>query len=227
RAAENMVSSGLDELFISLDGATPETYERIRVGAHLDHVIENTKNLLRTKEKAGSSTPEVLIIMTAMRENFTEIPRMVELAHSIGVKSVAVQGLQVFGEGMARRDQLVSEMKPRDVLRIIHQSKRLGKSLGVNIEFARMVPKPQQCFWPWVACFITYDGQVAPCCMINQRIDREEVLESLGFGNVLKEPFKEIWNSEKAMLFRLKLATGDLPLICRGCPVLDGTVISF
>src|SRR5438045_1843936 len=39
RRAEQCVTSGLGELHISLDGATAETYEGIRVRAHLDRVV--------------------------------------------------------------------------------------------------------------------------------------------------------------------------------------------
>jgi hypothetical protein len=39
--AERCVTSGLDELNISLDGARAEIYERIRMRAHLDRVLGN------------------------------------------------------------------------------------------------------------------------------------------------------------------------------------------
>src|SRR5215217_1859250 len=37
--AERCVTSGLDEIFILIDGATAETYEGIRVRAHFDRVV--------------------------------------------------------------------------------------------------------------------------------------------------------------------------------------------
>src|SRR5437764_7904327 len=46
RRAERCVTSGLDCLHISLDGATAETYERIRVRAHFDRVVHNVERLL-------------------------------------------------------------------------------------------------------------------------------------------------------------------------------------
>ena len=47
RRAEACVASGLDFLHVSIDGATAETYERIRVRSHLDKVVRNL-GLLRT-----------------------------------------------------------------------------------------------------------------------------------------------------------------------------------
>src|SRR5437588_2747465 len=37
--AERCASCGLEELHVSIDGATPETYERIRVRSHWDKVM--------------------------------------------------------------------------------------------------------------------------------------------------------------------------------------------
>src|SRR5690242_20457785 len=41
RRASLLVTSGLACLHVSIDGATPETYERIRVRAHFDRVVRN------------------------------------------------------------------------------------------------------------------------------------------------------------------------------------------
>src|SRR3954469_24812224 len=46
RRAERCVTSGLDDLHVSIDGASAETYERIRVRAHLDRVARNLELLL-------------------------------------------------------------------------------------------------------------------------------------------------------------------------------------
>ncbi len=41
RRAERCVTSGLDTLHVSIDGASAETYERIRVRAHFERVVHN------------------------------------------------------------------------------------------------------------------------------------------------------------------------------------------
>jgi MoaA/NifB/PqqE/SkfB family radical SAM enzyme len=40
----------VDRISFSVDGTTKETYERIRIGAKFEDVIENIINLLREKE---------------------------------------------------------------------------------------------------------------------------------------------------------------------------------
>jgi MoaA/NifB/PqqE/SkfB family radical SAM enzyme len=46
RRAAELVASGLDWLHVSLDGATPASYEAIREGAHLDTVVANLAGLV-------------------------------------------------------------------------------------------------------------------------------------------------------------------------------------
>ena len=54
RRAEACVTSGLDCLHVSIDGATAATYERIRVRAHFDRVVRNLGLLrdARTRRRA-------------------------------------------------------------------------------------------------------------------------------------------------------------------------------
>jgi len=47
--AEQLVDSGLDEIYIGLDAATAETYARVRVRGHYDTVVGNIQHLLRIK----------------------------------------------------------------------------------------------------------------------------------------------------------------------------------
>ncbi len=57
RRAQQCVTSGLSEIHISIDGATAETYEAIRVRAHFDRVIANVERLVEARRRLGSATP--------------------------------------------------------------------------------------------------------------------------------------------------------------------------
>ena len=52
KVAEKFVDYGLDYVIISMDGAVPETFEKIRIGANFNHVIENVKNLIAIRGDA-------------------------------------------------------------------------------------------------------------------------------------------------------------------------------
>src|SRR5215211_1146927 len=90
RRAERCVASGLDELHISIDGATAETYEGIRVRAHFDRVLRNLDLLLDTRARFASPTPRLRLVMVIMRRNLHELPDIVRLAHQRTIDRIFV-----------------------------------------------------------------------------------------------------------------------------------------
>src|SRR3954462_6469828 len=85
RRAERCVTSGLGEIHISIDGATPETYERIRVRARFARVIANVEGLVAARRRLQSATPRIRMVVVAMRRNLQEFPALVRLAHRLGI----------------------------------------------------------------------------------------------------------------------------------------------
>src|SRR2546421_12338618 len=67
RRAERCVTSGLDDLSISIDGANAETYERIRVRAHFERVVGNLERLLAARQRLSSELPHLRLVMVIMR----------------------------------------------------------------------------------------------------------------------------------------------------------------
>jgi len=64
--AKALIESGLDVLNISIDGTTKEVYEKYRVGANYEKVMENVERFLEIK---GDRDPFVIIQMIEMPEN--------------------------------------------------------------------------------------------------------------------------------------------------------------
>src|SRR3954464_8781930 len=77
RKAQLCVTSGLDVVHVSLDAATPEVYESIRVKSHYDRVLRNIERLQGARVSLGSELPDVRLVMVLMRRNLAELPGMV------------------------------------------------------------------------------------------------------------------------------------------------------
>ena len=73
---EKLITSGLDLLTVSLDGASPETYRTYRKNGDFDLVIQNVEALIRKKRESGSRTPLVQIQFIVFRHNEHEIERI-------------------------------------------------------------------------------------------------------------------------------------------------------
>jgi len=75
------------KVMVSIDGATPATYEAIRNGAKFEKVVQAARDC------AQEGLLEA-INFTILKRNYTEIPGIFELAASIGVRSITIIGLK-------------------------------------------------------------------------------------------------------------------------------------
>ncbi|MGZ3433223.1 MAG: radical SAM protein, partial [Isosphaeraceae bacterium] len=57
RRAELCVTSGLSELHASIEGATAETYNRIRVRARFERIVPNLERLVQARSRLAIATP--------------------------------------------------------------------------------------------------------------------------------------------------------------------------
>lgn len=73
KLAEEILTSGLDFLILSLDGATRETYEKLREGANYDKVVENIKNIYLKKKELGLNSPGLVLQIVYSNETQDEI----------------------------------------------------------------------------------------------------------------------------------------------------------
>ena len=77
-------------------------------------------------------------------------------------------------------------------------------------------PEPQAragvgCDRPWRRAYVSVSGDAKPCCMA------PPMRGSL--GNVDREGMARVWNNDAFRAFRVQLASGERPALCRSCPV--------
>jgi radical SAM protein with 4Fe4S-binding SPASM domain len=235
RRAERCVTSGLDCLHISLDGATSATYERIRKRAHFERVVANIERLLAARERLGSATPRLHLVMVIMRQNLHELPDLVRLAHRWSVEEVFVQHLcHDFGEASLPvqyrpmrefvQEQTLLEEDTARIARYFDEARQLARSLAIRLRLPRPRPRPyapgtpgrERCNWPWSGAYISYQGYAMPCCMVSTP-------DRIHFGNMAEQGVTAIWNSVPFQTFRDRLASDEPPEICRSCALYAGT----
>ncbi len=219
RAASRLIELGVDQIFLSLDGATKTTYEDIRIGANFDKVIANAQRLLRLKRKGYSKRPEVKINTVVTATNYHEIADIVSLAHDLGIGMVQFVNVMTF-DATTGFDTAHVEA---DVRSAFNQAVARGRELGVLVKVELFDKRPvQHCDFPWTRNFVTYDGYVHPCCFTIQTGDRQ-AQNRRSFGNLTQTPFEAIWRSSTYAEFREKLQRGVQPEACEHCPKFVGT----
>jgi radical SAM protein with 4Fe4S-binding SPASM domain len=224
---KEIVSSGLDEIDISLDGATAETYERVRVGAKFQEVINNAKTLTSLIKQNPRSDLKVVAFTVGMKDNLHELPDLVSLVHKIGIKHLWIQDVQFqqLNEGLARPEKSLrvlasqNDVEKANIERYLSEAQRLARKNNIQIVtyggksvFDRLfiALRRQKCDWPWTSLYVTWDGFVYPCC----------IPSTYACGNLFKEPLYWIWNNEKYADFRQRLKSGELPYQCLNCSFL-------
>lgn len=73
-----LITSGLDSITFSFDGATPETYEKIRIKANYEKVVNNIIYFSNLRKELGRDKPRIVINTVLMRETQDEIFQVFE-----------------------------------------------------------------------------------------------------------------------------------------------------
>jgi MoaA/NifB/PqqE/SkfB family radical SAM enzyme len=235
RRADRCVSSGLDCIHVSIDGATAETYERIRIRGHWDRVLRNMERLIESRQRLGGDLPRIRLVMVIMRQNLAELPDLVRLAHGWQVEGMFVQHLcHDFGEQSlpahyrpmreyVEAQTLLNE-DPVRIERYFQLARANAETLGVDLRLPRTRPKPHpastsgrsRCDWPWTGGYVSYQGLAMPCCMVSTP-------DRVNFGNMAERGVRAVWGGEEFEAFRRRLDSDDPPEICRSCSLYHGT----
>lgn len=83
---DSLADAGLDMLWVSIDGATPEGYGDVRLGAALPPVLANLEALARRRPPR----PDLGVSFVAMKRNIAELPRVAQMAERLGARSLLV-----------------------------------------------------------------------------------------------------------------------------------------
>jgi MoaA/NifB/PqqE/SkfB family radical SAM enzyme len=237
-----LIDAGLDEFRVSLDAATAATYARIRGIDAFDTVFENVRRFMNSH---GTKRPRLSFWLTAMRENLSELPALVDLAAEIGVPEVYVQRLVLIQRGLARAEQsLYGQLRTQEEAALAGAARR-ARAHSLDFRASGLV-SPQKSLRgrndgdrpfdpstglragsaqdrPWSACFrlwettyITANGNVLPCCISPfSTTDYANLI----LGNVFQTPLAQIWNDTKYVKRRAALHTAQPLHPCELCGV--------
>jgi len=92
--SRKLIDAGLDVLWISIDGATPETYADVRLGAELPTIVSNIKRFAEMRPASHFPIPEIGIAFVAMKRNIGDLPKVIQLGKSIKAKYFSISNLQ-------------------------------------------------------------------------------------------------------------------------------------
>jgi radical SAM protein with 4Fe4S-binding SPASM domain len=194
--AERLVDAGLTTISISIEGATPEEFERLRVGASWDTVTANLRRLVELRRGRGRRAPLVVVRGIALRG--MEGARAAHAARfrAMGADLVLwVPAHDWSGSLVSRKDTV-----PPAASAVTHL-----------------------CEYPWLLVGIDWDGTVVPCCVdfnaknVIGNIDATPLRE-LWHGGTMTSLRKALRSRDPR---RIEETTG-----CAGCSMLAAPTLS-
>jgi MoaA/NifB/PqqE/SkfB family radical SAM enzyme len=229
KKAADLAASGLDELRLSIDGGTPETYRAVRGVDGFDRILGNLRRFARLKDDLSVDSPRVSLWVTLMRLNAGDLPRLVRVAAAGGVREVYLQRLVFSGRGIATSEQALYRRAGEAERAAIAEAQSLAGELGVELRGsgelgpAELVNSPPRgdapwrgCHRPWRLMYVTANGNVLPCCIAP--FTRQPYAEIV-LGSLDNQTVADVWDGAAYQRWRRAMLDGEPPAACKGCGV--------
>ena len=201
---EGLVTSGLDKLIVSVDGATQEVYKIYRVGGDIEKVFNNMKRLVEAGKRHNSNL-RVVWNFLVMKQNEHQMEMARKRAEEIGVEiTFSVMRTNLKDDILKKVEDNIQKDAQWIPENPDYNPYDLDKKTRKNpIKF---------CKRPWMETFINWNGDVFPCgCVVTEK--------KYAMGNVFEQSFEEVWNGERYVAARKELLDqpNDMETICHIC----------
>jgi radical SAM protein with 4Fe4S-binding SPASM domain len=209
-----LLNNKLAKLTISIDGATKEVFEKIRVKSNFNEVISNSKNFYNSI-KNKLIRPEFSAWSTIQRDNFDQIEEIASLAKEVGFDNLTYQ-LFLTGWGKEEWEKVNNEKninyKDQKIKSIFDNviKKYSDKNFKIGVFEENLLNFNKKCSWPWNSAYLSAKGNVVPCCIVGDPL-------VVNMGNINDKSFIDIWKSEEYQKLRNNISNNRLDDFCKNC----------
>lgn len=150
--AKQMVDIGFNNIFLSLHGGSKDVAEDVMEGANFNRIVENMKHLNRLKQQKGAKCPNVIIMFIAMRRNFQDLPKLIEIGHQIGASKVMAKPVKRPGDNSSnvldlswwKTENLADDPKviAKYYFKAVEEADRLGVALELGEPYRSIAKSP-------------------------------------------------------------------------------------
>jgi len=247
RRARALIDAGLGALWVSLDGATPESYTDVRLGAALPTVIANVERFRSLRPTAVMPTPEIGIVFVAMERNYHDLPDVLRLERKLGATRFMVSNVLphtpemrrevLYAYAMSNDTFFPSPRQPELVMPKMDAARLADPALyeaicgDWNLNFAGTHTQLTSDRCPFIeagATAIGWDGGVSPCLPLlhsnhNYLNGLDRYARRYIVGNINEHSLAELWESAEYVAFRARVQAFDFApcTICDGCTLSE------
>ena len=246
QCSRELIEAGLNTLWISLDGATPDHYTDVRLGAALPQVIENIKRMVQLRHEI-SRRPEIGISFVAMRRNIADLPALIKMSTKLGISRYMVTNVfpytaemceemlytrTVDGVNSIRSPWIPQIDLPRIDLNDTSQDaifQTLRNRRNVSLNGVALGQDRGHC--PFIengSIVIGWNGEVSPCLGLMHGYetylnDQHRTVRRCVYGNLQEQNLVSIWEAPEYTAFRKRVQEFDFAPCtwCGGCEMAE------
>jgi MoaA/NifB/PqqE/SkfB family radical SAM enzyme len=248
RRARALIAAGLDVLWVSLDGATPESFADVRLGAELPRVTDNVRRLRKLRRGSHFPTPKIGVAFVAMQRNVHELPAVIRLGRSLGATlfmvtnvlpyTAEMQAETLYGGVVRSLTYLSAPNLPKlNLPRLDLTSERVQAAFagalnaGCSVTFAgnSLAGANDVChFIEGGSVSVGWDGTVSPCLALLHNYTtylhgKPRRIQRHALGKLGERSLREIWLAPEYVAYRERVHSfAFAPCTpCGGCEMLD------
>ena len=201
KLSQKLIKSGLDNITVSIDGASNETYKKYRVGGSLDLILKNIKDFVEVKKSMKAKKLVLEVQFVVMKHNEHEIEKFSEICKGIGVDEVVFKTFNAYMGGYEDR-KVNLKFLPKNI-----KYSRYKTSAARNISDSY---KLNGCAWPWENLVVSANGGICLCC--------HDYNSEYHLGNILKDD--NWWDTEGRRKIQDDIINGKNKIgMCRHCSI--------
>jgi len=219
-----LIMTGMDFLFISIYGGTKESYEKVMIGGNFDKAMHNIKRFVALRKEMGKRFPLLSFHYIITKDSKDSLSMFLDFVHSLDTEIAEVLVTPMTHAFKEAQDFAVT-IDENYVEALRAKAKRLG--IGITINFSakkdseKLEKRP-----PMSDCkellmpFIFSNGDITPCCSLNEANNRDWQ-HGTSLGNAVEKSIREIWYGPRYVQMRHNIRHNIVPPECIYCPAYD------
>jgi MoaA/NifB/PqqE/SkfB family radical SAM enzyme len=245
-----LIEAGLDTLWVSVDGAKPESYADVRIGAALPKIFKNITQYRHQFFIRNMVDPDIGIAFVAMKRNINDLPVLLKMSTKLGISRYLVTNVLPYTKDMC--DEMLYKRSAETMVSkpmcwapgldfpIIDANQT---TVGPLTQVMSIYPRNFLAYRKWSASIdycpfirsgstaIAWDGSVSPCLPLLHGHESylkhlKRTVQRYVLGNVNDQSLNTIWQSPDYEGFRKRVDEFDFSpcTICASCEMAESNL---
>ena len=225
KVLDEIMSSAIISIHVSLESSDPATFKKIR-GGDVVKIENNLIQLNTLKKKYNKQSPLIGLSVTVLNDTQSDLDNIFDFYDRLQMNAgIIIQPLNKMSSYADNYDLAIEHqglndnqllcinqfLESNEKLRKIQKEKLLHQTFFEKLRHG-VVVKNDGCPWLARGFFVNFKGFVMPCSMIKDE-------NRFAFGRIGVNSAKEILSRRDAM--KQQFFSGCIPLSCKNCRTLD------